>query len=416
MIILDQLVLARFSMNAMTGVASATVWCSALQFSITTTTMIASAFVGQYNGAKKFRLAGTPVWQMVWFSLSLFVFSIPFSKIAGRYCIPPALYQYGLPYFETIICFTPICGICQALSGFFVAIGRGILVTASILVANVVNVVLDIILVFGYFGIDGFTGTRGAAIGSVIAWFVNCCILSLFFFKRNIREKYGTIDCKFHFYELARYLKLGATGGVGHVCEMLAWGFLYYTLATIGTDIAMIQSIAVSVNVFLAFVVSGLEKGVMSITANLLGAGIRHKTFALMKKGITIHLSFTAIVSTLFLFAPEIITQNFIKFEIDESLVQETHLILKFVLLYFMIDGICWIIAGILEAGGDLGFTMGTIALCIWFIVTIPSFILAKLGHLNIRLTWSLLILAVSTISYVLYGRFKSGKWMHIKV
>jgi MATE family multidrug resistance protein len=197
---------------------------------------------------------------------------------------------------------------------------------------------------------------------------------------------------------------------------MLAWGFIYYTLATVGTDVAMIQSIAVSVNVFLAFVVSGLEKGVMSATANLLGAGIKHKTAMLMKKGITIHLTFTAIASTIFLFAPEIITQNFIKFEIDESLIRETHLILKLVLLYFMIDGICWIIAGVLEAGGDLGFTMGSIAICLWFIVTIPTFILAKIGCLNIRLTWSLLILAVSTISYVLYGRFKSGKWMQIKV
>ncbi|MDR1289549.1 MAG: hypothetical protein LBJ77_04175 [Holosporales bacterium] len=416
MIILDQLVLARFSINAMTGVASATVWCSAFQFSITTITMVASAFVGQYNGAKRFHLTGTPVWQMIWFSLSLFVFTIPFSQVGGRYCIPPLLSQHGLPYFETIICFTPICGICQALSSFFVAVGRGILVTVSILVANVVNVVLDIILVFGYFGMDRFTGSRGAAIGTVIAWFVNCCILSLFFFKRNIREKYCTTNCKFHFQELAGYLKLGAAGGVGHICEMLAWGVIYYTLATVGTDVAMIQSIAVSVNVFLAFVVSGLEKGVMSITANLLGAGITHQTATLIKKGITIHLTFTAIVSIVFLFAPEIITQNFIRFEIDESLLRETHLILRFVLLYFMIDGICWVIAGALEAGGDFGFTMGAIAIYIWSIVTIPSFILAKTGHLNARLTWSLLIIAISTISYVLYGRFKSGKWMHIRV
>jgi putative MATE family efflux protein len=378
--------------------------------------MVSNAFVGQYNGAKKFHLAGTSVWQMVWFSIFMFVISIPFSKMAGRHCIPPLLYEHGLPYFETVIFFTPICGICQALSGFFVAIGHGILVTVSVLIANTINIILDIILVFGYFGIDHLTGSIGAATGTVISWFINCCILTMFFFKKSIREKYKTMNCKFHFHELAKYLRLGFTGGVGHICEMLAWGFIYYTLATLGTDVAMIQSIAVSVNVFLAFLVSGLEKGVMAITANLLGAGMKHKVAKLMRSGITIHLIFTGLSSIVLLFFPEIITRNFIRFEIDEALLRESHLILRFVLLYFMIDGICWITAGALEAGGDLGFTMGVIALCIWAIVSIPSFILANTGHLSVKLTWTLLIFAVLTTSYILYRRFRSGNWVRITV
>ncbi|MDR1476323.1 MAG: hypothetical protein LBI20_03340 [Holosporales bacterium] len=416
MIILDQLVLARFSINAMTGASSATVWCSALQYSIMTTTMVAGAFVGNYNGAKKYHLTGTAVWQMIWFSLSIFAITIPLSMFAGKYCIPPLLHEFGLPYFQITVLFTPICGICHAMSGFFVAIGRGMLVTTSVLIANAINVIIDIVLVFGYFGIHEFTGSRGAAIGTVTAWFVNCGILSIFFFKQSIREKYGTLNFKFHFHKLVGYLKLGAVGGIGHICEMLAWSFIYYILARIGTETAMMQSIAVSVNIFLAFVVSGLEKGMMSITANLLGSGLKNKTKALMKNGITIHLTFTAVASVFFLFFPEIITENFIRFEVDKTILQETRFVLRLVLLYFMIDGICWVIAGVLEGGGDVGFTMGTVAVCVWSIVTIPSYILSKLGCLNIKLTWSLLIMACSTISSVFYFRFKSGKWMRINI
>ena len=87
MLILDQLVLARYSIDAMVGASSAAVWCSALQFAAMSTTMIAGSFVGNYNGAGKYKFAGIPVWQMIWFSLFLFLISIPLSVFAADVCI-----------------------------------------------------------------------------------------------------------------------------------------------------------------------------------------------------------------------------------------------------------------------------------------------------------------------------------------
>ena len=77
MIILDQLVLARYSIDAMIGASSASSWCAALQLATMSTAMIAGSFVGNYNGAGKYEHAGIPVWQMIWFSLSLFGLHYP---------------------------------------------------------------------------------------------------------------------------------------------------------------------------------------------------------------------------------------------------------------------------------------------------------------------------------------------------
>jgi MATE family multidrug resistance protein len=416
MIILDQLVLASFSMEAMTSASTAAVWSSTLQYSIMTTTTVVGAFVGNYNGAKKFDLAGEPVWHMIWFAISTFCISIPASIFASKYCVPPNLYEFGIPYFEITMFFTPVCGICHVLSGFFVAIGRGIFVTISVFIANIINVVADIIFVFGYFGIDNFTGSKGAAVGTVVAWTTNLLILSGFFFRKSIRYKYGTAKFKFQLHKLIKYLKLGAAGGIGHICEMIGWSLVYHTLASVGTEVAMVQSIAVSVNIGLAFVVSGLEKGVMAITSNLLGANMKHKVANLLKRGITIHMMFTTVCATGLFFFPEIITKSFIRFEVAEEVIRETHLVLRFVTLYFMLDGICWVLAGILEAGGDIGYTMGTVAVSNWCIVNIPTFIISKLGCLNVRITWTLLIISVITVSTILYRRFKSDRWIHIRL
>jgi Na+-driven multidrug efflux pump len=416
MMVLDQLILARYSIEAMTGAASASVWCSALQCSTMSVIMICSAIVGNYNGAQKYHMAGMPVWQMIWFAIALFLISIPVSIFGGRYCIPPGLYEFGLPYFQVCSLFIPICGISCALSGFFIAIGRGMLVTVSIIIANIVNVIIDIILIFGFFGIEDFKGSVGAAIGTVCSWFIHCTLLLLFFFQKSFRAKYHTLNFRLRLQKLKEYLKLGGFGGIGHVCEIFAWGTIYYTLASINTKIAMIQSIAVSVNVFMAFIVSGLEKGIMAMSANLLGAGMKDKTKILIKNGISIHLMFFIFVATVFIFFPDVITSNFIKFQVEDEIINDTVFILRLVLVYFLVDGVCWVIAGVLEAGGDLGFTMFTIATCIWSIVTIPAIILARHNMLNIKLTWCLLIISVCIMSSVLYRRYKSEKWIHISV
>lgn len=416
MLILDQLILARYSFEAMTGASSASVWCGTLQYASMSITMIAGAFVGNYNGAKKFKLAAIPVWQMIWFSLSLFLISIPVSLFTADICIPKSLHSEGIPYFKILMFMTPICGIYYSLSSFFVAIGKGLLVTLATIIANVVNIITDIILVFGLFGLDNFKGAEGAAIGTVLANFTNIGVLFFLFFRKDIRQKYDTLNFKLKINKLTKYLRMGVAGGIGHIFEMFAWSMVYYLLASLGQEIAIIQTIAVSVNLFIAFIVSGLEKGVMAITSNLLGAELKSQIPTLLKKGFSIHILFSSLFATIVFFFPEFIINNFIRFEVSDELIVQSIGVLRLVLLYFLIDGMTWVVAGIIEAGGDINYTMLTIASALWTIVTIPSYILYKLDMLRIEVTWLLLITAVVSIFFMLYHRYKSNKWIHIKV
>ena len=416
MLVMDQLILANFSIEAMTGASSASVWCSALQCAAMSITMVAGAFAGNYNGAKKYSLAGVPVWQMIWFAIALFAISIPLSYTVGQYCVPTHLQEYGLPYFRILMFCTPITGVYYALSAFFVSIGKGKVVTFSVIFSNVVNFAADIVLVFGFFGIESFKGSVGAAIGTVLAWLTNVSILFTLFLRYDIRTKYSTFDFRLRFPILKQCLKLGIAGGVGHIFEMLAWSILYYMLADLGKEIAMIQSIAVSVNIMLAFVVSGLEKGMMAITANLLGAKLKHLISSAMSKGLVIHIVFCSALSFLFFFFPEVITDIFVKFEVSQEVLDSTHFVLRLVWTYFLLDGFCWVVAGVIEAGGDINYTMLTIAFYLWIIAAIPVIILHHFDMLNVKVTWSLLIMAVACISSTLYHRYRTDKWIHIKV
>ena len=177
MSMLDVLILAKYSNVAMTGVASASTWCYAFQCSTIALVFITGALVGHYNGAGKYKFAGIPVWQMIWFSLSLFIISIPLSQMIAPYCIPERLHGYGIPYLKIVFGLSPIFCIKTCISLFLVSIGKGFIVSISSFIAIIVNAILDIFLIFycDY-------GTTGAAVGTIIAGLSETIFLSYFFF------------------------------------------------------------------------------------------------------------------------------------------------------------------------------------------------------------------------------------------
>ena len=416
MVILDQLVLARYSMDAMIGASSASSWCAALQLAVMSITMIAGSFVGNYNGAGKYDQAGIPVWQMIWFSVFLLFISIPLSIFASDLCIPDNLKADGVPYFRLLMLFAPIYGMYFSLSSFFVSIGKGYLITISVILANIVNIIVDITLVFGYFGITAFTGSIGAAIGTICGLCVDTLFLFICFFQKQIRNKYNTSNFKLRFDKMKEYLRLGLAGGVSHIFETTAWSVIYYLLANVSKGEAMIQSIAVSVNIFMAFIVCGLEKGAMALTSNLLGAQKKEKISQVLCKSLYIHLAFIVVIAVVFKMTPETIINNFIQFEVSPELVQRSIDILWLVLAYFLIDGFVWCIAGVIEAGGDINFMLMAIASSLWTVVAIPSYWLFTKGLLHVERVWVLLIISVAVSASVLYYRYRSNKWIHIKV
>lgn len=416
MLVLDQIVLAHYSTESMTGASSAFLWSSIIQCMALSTTMVAGVFAGHYNGAQKYSIAAKPTWQMIYFSIMLFAISIPAGLLLGPYCIPSPLQSEGIPYFQYIMTFSPLTGIIYSLSSFFVAIGRGIIVTIAATISNMFNLIFDIIFVFGYFNITCFKGSAGAAIGTICAWSINILILLFFFFKKEVKTTYNTTNSNFSFNLMKKCLKFGLPGGIGHIFEMSAWSILYYMLATVNTNFAAIQTMAFSVNIFLSFIASGLEKGMIAMTSNFLGARQHTRITSLLKKGLSMQFCVVTCLFIIFYFFPEIIISQFIKFEVPPDIIDLAKFVLKLVWLFYVFDSSLWIIAGVIEAGGDINYTMGSIASCLWVFVGIPAIILYKHNNLSIEKVWYLLIVAAIAMVALLYTRYTSEKWIKIRI
>ncbi|MBR1944204.1 MAG: hypothetical protein IJ848_01885 [Alphaproteobacteria bacterium] len=412
MSILDVLILAKYSTLAMTGASSAYTWCYAFQCSTIALVFITGALVGHYNGAGKYKFAGMPVWQMIWFSLSLFVISIPLSQIVARYCVPTNLHEYGIPYLKIVMGLSPIFCTKVAISAFLVSIGKGFIVSLSSFIAIIVNATLDIFLIF-YCN----QGTTGAAIGTIMAGFSELIFLSCFFFSSNIRSKYGTLNCKLRIKRLCSYLKLGVFSSLGHVFESIVYSSIYYVLASASTDKALTQTIVSNLWSLLICVAAGLEKGVMSITANLLGANIKEKISVLFKRSVNIHFFNASLLLIFILSCSDLILSNYVNInEISPELHQHLLNVLRLAWITFIFDGILWIEAGILEAGGDMNYMMLTIASCLGMCVALPIFGFMNTNTLSVEMVWTLYTLSSLSNVLLLFMRYKSNKWIKIHV
>ena len=169
MAFLDRIILAKYDTQAMIAATIAANVVFIFQFGAMSIAMIAEVFVGQYNGAQQWKEIAKPVWQMIWFGLLCAFIMIPLGLFGETLFIPREFAKEGDPYFSWMMIFGPVFPVAAALSAFFIGRGKIKVVTLSVILGNILNLLLGLLLVWGIPGILAPLGAKGAAIATGIA-------------------------------------------------------------------------------------------------------------------------------------------------------------------------------------------------------------------------------------------------------
>jgi len=413
MFLLDRLILVRYSIEAMNAVAVAAMSCAIFQFGGVAIASIAEVFVGQYNGAGQHEKTSQPVWQMIWFSLSLFIICWPIALWVGPYVIPEPLHKEGVPFFQLVMFFSPLIAIIASLSAFFIGRGFVRLVTWCTLICNLVNAALNIVLVFGIEGYISSMGTKGSAIATIAAQSIQILLLGSVFLNKYNRKHFKTGNYQFNSTLFWDCLKVGTPSSISHMIEIAAWATLFRIAATVNLDYVTIQTVGNSMLVFFAFVTEGIQKGVIAIASNLIGARKDHLIQALFKSGCMMHLVFIFLFSIPLIFYPSIIICQFLPGVQDPTLplYSECVAVLRLVWVYFIFDGIVWILSGILTAGGDTRFIMFMNASAAWLFAILPIYVAVHYFHVHSSTAWGLCTIYGAANLIAFFLRYRSNEW-----
>ncbi len=312
MLFIDRILISKFDIIAMAAVATVGMLFTIFQFGAVSIASIAEVFVGKYNGAKEYNKIGPVIWQMIWFSLLTIVIFVPVGLLCGALFLPTQYHNYGIPYFKVIMIFGPFFPLIATLSSFYIGLGKVKLILISTILANIVNVILDVILIFGIESYIPAMGTFGAALATGIAASLQTILLFIFFIQEKYKVKYQTKNIKFSFDIFKNCLKIGVPNSLGFFVEMVAWAVLLQITAYHSNEHIIVLAAGQTIFLLLAFTSDGLQKSIIGITANIIGGKKLELLPQLIKSAIKLHLIMILCFSIPVIFYPEHIIQFFL--------------------------------------------------------------------------------------------------------
>jgi MATE family multidrug resistance protein len=415
MMFIDRFILARYSLDAMNAVSIAATTISTLQFALIAIASIAEVFVGQNNGAGLYRRIAEPSWQMLWLALASFIVFIPLALFTGPLILPSVYLDLGLPFYQLITVFVPIGAMIAAVAAFFTGQGKTRLVMYTTILANIINLVLDIILIFGVPNILPAMGTLGAAIATVIAELTQLALLLAVFLNSKNRKYFNTADFHLNLIVLRRCIRVGAPTAIGHMFELLAWSVLLIMMAKVDQTHITIVAIGSNIYVLFAFITDGLGKSITAICANYIGADQWHMMKKVLHSGLIALGIVIGLIAIPLLIFPQFIINFFLTAPTKtlnyENLQHLLYVAMFGIWLFFLFDGIVWTIVGVLTAAGDTFFVMLISSSTVWIFSILPLYLLTKFHLLSAQWIWFIIALYSMLNAIIFFNRYHFGKW-----
>lgn len=417
MVFVDRVLLANYSLTAFNAAVTASTLGWAFLFGVMTISTIAEVFVAQYNGAKEYDKLGTPVWQMIWFGLMTALFFVPLS-IWG-----PELFwgsgsdrAYERDYFTLMVLFGPTYAIYGALAAFFIGQGKTRLVSLLAFAANFVNLFADVVMIFGVEGYFPSLGVKGAAIATSFSNIFQVTVLLVIFLKKENRLRFGTgrwlLDIKAFF----QCLRVGFFGGMSAIVEIIGWAAFYEMMTLVGSDYITVAGIFQSLLIPLFFVPEGLSKAMVAISGNLMGSGQGYLIPKAVKSGLLVMASFLLLLLLGYPFLVDRLIALFLSNPVELDLYPQIRLTLLMTLFYIFIDGVRFVLTGVLTAAGDTLFLLIANFVGIWLLLIIPTYLLVVVGHATVVQAMLIAVgFAVATLG-VFYARYAQGRWRKLQL
>lgn len=413
MIFTDRLFLAHYSLEALNAVVNAGCLAWAAMAGVGMMTAMSEVFVAQFNGAKQFHRIGVPVWQMIWLCLFSYVLFIPLAYLAPEIFSFDTSSDQEVLFFRWMMLFGPSYPLMTALTGFFVGRGKTKILIYVAIIANVFNILMDWILIFGVPPTIPEMGVKGAAIATTGGYAIQAIVLAVIFFQKKYREEFGTARWRFDVVQFIKCFKIGLPQGVFVTLEVLGWALFFWLMTMMSKTHITIAAICQSLLILFSFFGDGLSRGIAAAAGNLIGSNRKEKLFLVMRSGLILQLLFCLSVTAILLVDTKSLVQwMFLEhMEIDAELMRLC-LLLSFAYLFF--EGTRWVFSGLLVAAGDTVFLMIAGSLSVWIGLLLPIYAIVVRYQLSPEWPWVIACGYSLTLCTIYAIRFKQGAWKKI--
>ncbi len=380
------------------------------------------AIVSQYVGANQEDRIGRLLWQMIWSSLLAIPLFAGFAIIApwmlhatGQ---PDALIPMEAVYLRLLMLGAVGVVMETGLSGFFSGTERTRVIMWVSVASGVLNLLLDVLLIFGAGPIPAM-GIAGAALGSVVAfWFKAICYAIVILGKRyeskyHVRRGFG-----FDRSVLTKLLFYGFPTGLMFLTESAGFTLILLRIGRLGDIPLRATAMAINFNMVAYIPLVGVSIATSVLVGKHLLQSGPARAARSVYAAVAIGLLYSSVWFVAYLTVPEWMMSLY---EINDSDAQGSKEaisiargLLAFVAIYVVLDATQLIVAGALRGAGDTwfvlicGFSTSATAVTIGLIW--------EPAENAIFWWWWIITLWIWLLATAMIVRFAGGRWKKMRM
>lgn len=393
------------------------------------------AIVGQYVGAGQQDRIGPFLWQSVWMSLAFVPMFAMFAWIA------PTLFRAtgqpeSLVSLESIYLRLLLIGglgtiLETALSGFFSGTERTSVIMWVSLASGVLNVVLDVPLIFG-FGPDPIFGWQlpaggiaGAAIASVIAFWFKAAVYIALLLRPTYQSQYRLLaGMAVDWPMLRNLLYFGLPTGLMYITESGGFTIMVLRIGTLGDVPLRATTMAINFNMIAFIPLIGVSIAASVLVGRHLIESGPERAVRSVYAALAIGLIYSGSWLIAYLAIPDVMMSLYERSAAagPDSLaaIVLARGLLKFVAIYVVLDAVQLILAGALRGAGDTWFVLigGVIASAISLAIGFAFEPIqdAAGSQAGLHWWWTIIAIWVWSLATMMAGRFAYGKWKRMRM
>ena len=415
----DQAMVSQLGTDALAAIGASNLWAYILGCFLFGLIGCVGTFVAQSYGKSELEHCARYAWQGLYLALlsgGLILLLLPLSgpifRLMGH---SEAVTQLELTNFRVrVFGYIPLAWM-TAVGSFFQSIGRPGIPTAVGMGANVVNLVLNYVLIFGHWGFPAL-GIAGSGLATVISLFAQAAVLQWIFMSREMHAAYQSrtvwrIDWR-RMYEL---LRIGAPSGLMMFLDVANWGlFTSFVVGRFGDVPLAAHNAAMAFMQFCFMPALAVNQGISVIAGTYIGKRdfdrAASRTYTAMKATAVYML----VMGIVFAALGRGLIQIFFS---DEPAVLDLGQKLLFLAAVFQgFDAVNIVTMGAMRGAGDT-FWMAVLTLAGAYGLFLPLAIyLAIFQNMGAIGAWLGATVYIISLSGMLFARFYSGKWRNINI
>ena len=377
------------------------------------TTALVSSRIGEINNKDASVAAFQAIVTGLFFSFLITIPGIFYSKeLLALMGATPEMIETGYTYPMIMLSGNGIIMLLFIINAVFRSAGDAAISMRVLFIANLLNIVLDPCLIFGW-GPFPEMGITGAAVATNIGRGVAVIYQFYILFKGTGRIQLRWEHLKVSFSVIRKLVKL-SMGGIGqNIIATSSWIFMVRIIAEFGSDVLAGYTIAIRVVIFSLLPSWGLANAAATLVGQNLGANKHRRAERSVWTAGFGNMILLGLFALAFLTGPGFFIQLFTS---EPGVIAAGTECLRLISYGFLFYAMGMVMVQAFNGAGDTRTPTWMNFFCFWMLEIPLAYILAMVAGFEEQGVYMAIVIAESSLSILGIILFRKGKWKNSKV